>query len=98
MKKYQKILNAVMEKEGKERDQEIENLMDTMCLSIDDSPYITALEDGMAALTALYILCTTHNINTISCYQEAKERLDYLIDDLFGHMLEKFPPRSQTEM
>lgn len=98
MKKYQKILNAVMEKEEKERGQEIENLMDTMYLSIDESPYITALEDGIATLTALYILCVTHNINTISCYQEAKERLDYLIDDLFRRMLEKFPPRSQTEV
>ena len=98
MKKYQKILNAVIEKEGKERDQEIENLMDTMCLSIDESPYITALEDGMAALTALYILCVTQNIDTVSYYQEIKERLDYLIDDLFGRMLEKFPPRSQTEV
>lgn len=97
MKKYQKILNAIVEKEGKERDREIDNLMDTMHLTIDESPYITALEDGVTALTALYILCTTHDINTINYYQEIQERLEYLTNDLLGDMLEKFPPRLPTE-
>lgn len=97
MKKYQKILNAIVEKEGKERDREIDNLMDTMHMTIDASPYITALEDGVATLTALYILCTTHNINTVNHYQEIQDRLEYLINDLFGDMLEKFPPRTPLE-
>lgn len=59
--------------------------------------YITALEDGVATLTALYILCTTHNINTVNHYQEIQDRLEYLINDLFGDMLEKFPPRTPLE-
>lgn len=97
MKKYQKILNAIMEKEGNERDRAIDNLMDTMHLTIDESPYITALEDGIATLTALYVLCTIHNINTVNYYQEMQDRLEYLTNDLLGDMLEKFPPRLPTE-
>lgn len=97
MKKYQKILNAIMEKEGNERDRAIDNLMDTMHLTIDESPYITALEDGIATLTALYVLCTIHNINTVNYYQEMQDRLEYLTNDLLGDMLEKFPPRLPIE-
>ena len=86
-----------MEKEGKERDRAIDNLMDTMHLTIDESPYITALEDGIATLTALYVLCTIHNINTVNYYQEMQDRLEYLTNDLLGDMLEKFPPRLPIE-
>lgn len=97
MKKYQKILKEVLEQENYDRERKIDYLMPSLCGLVDDAPYISALSNGVAALTALYILCTTHDINTINYYQEIQERLEYLTNDLLGDMLEKFPPRLPTE-
>lgn len=97
MKKYQKILKEVLEQENHDRERKIDYLMPSLCGLVDDAPYISALSNGVAALTALYILCTTHDINTINYYQEIQERLEYLTNDLLGDMLEKFPPRLPTE-
>lgn len=94
MNKYRKILKEVLEKEGEDREPKIEYLMPTLCGLVDDAPYIYALDNGVAALTALYILCTKHNIDTVSQYQAIQERLVHLIDDLLGDMLKKFPPCS----
>ena len=97
MNGYRKILKEVLEKEEKDRERKIDYLMPSLCGLVDDAPYISALSNGVAALTALYILCTTHNINTVNHYQEIQERLEYLMNDLLGDMLEKFPPRLPME-
>ena len=91
MNRYQKILKEVLEQDGEERERKIEYLMPTLCGLVDDAPYFSALSNGAAALTALYILCTSHNINTVNHYQAIKERLVHLIDDLQDEMLDQFP-------
>lgn len=97
MNRYRKILKEVLAQEDQDRERKIEYLMPRLCGLVDDAPYIYALDNGVAALTALYILCTSHNINTVNHYQEIQERLEYLFNDLLGDMLEKFPPRLPTE-
>ena len=97
MRLHRRILKEVLETDEKEREQEIGRMMPTLRSLVDDATYITGLEDGVGALIALYILCTSHNINTVNHYQEIQERLEYLFNDLLGDMLEKFPPRLPTE-
>ena len=97
MKQHRRILKEVLETDEKEREQEIGRMMPTLCSLVDDATYITGLEDGVGALIALYILCTSHNINTIKHYQDIKTRLMRLIDELQGDMLRKFPPQGSTE-
>lgn len=94
MNRYRKILKEVLEQEDQDRERKIEYLMPRLCGLVDDAPYISALDNGVAALTALYILCTSHNINTVNHYQEIKNRLLHLIDDLLDEMLDQFPPQS----
>ena len=96
-KEHRQIVRAVLEKEEKEREQEIAGMMPRLRNLVDDSTFITRVESGTSALLALYILCTSHNINTVNHYQEIQERLEYLMNDLLGDMLEKFPPRLPTE-
>ena len=96
-KEHRQIVRAVLEKEEKEREQEIGRMMPTLCSLVDDATYITGLEDGVGALIALYILCTSHNVNTVDHYQDIKTRLMRLIDELQGDMLRKFPPQGSTE-
>lgn len=96
-KEHRQIVRAVLEKEEKEREQEIASMMPRLRSLVDDATYITGLEDGVAALIALYILCTSHNINTVDHYQDIKTRLMRLIDELQGDMLRKFPPQGSTE-
>ena len=91
MNGYRKILKEVLEQEDQDRERKIEYLMPRLCGLVDDAPYIFALDNGVAALTALYILCTSHNINTVNHYQAIKERLVHLIDDLQDEMLDQFP-------
>lgn len=57
-KEHRQIVRAVLEKEEKEREQEIASMMPRLRSLVDDATYITGLEDGVAALIALYILCT----------------------------------------
>ena len=97
MKQHRRILKEVLETDEKEREQEIERMMPTLRSLVDDATYITGLEDGVGALIALYILCTSHNINTVEYYQDIKTRLMRLIDELQGDMLRKFPPQGSTE-
>ena len=97
MKQHRRILKEVLETDEKEREQEIGRMMPTLCSLVDDATYITGLEDGVGALIALYILCTSHNINTVEYYQDIKTRLMRLIDELQGDMLRKFPPQGSTE-
>lgn len=96
MNRYRKILKEVLAQEDQDRERKIEYLMPRLCGLVDDAPYISALDNGVAALTALYILCTSHNINTVNHYQAIKERLLHLIDDLLGEMLDQFPPQNPT--
>ena len=97
MRLHRRILKEVLETDEKERKQEIERMMPTLRSLVDDATFITGLEDGVAALIALYILCTSHNINTVEYYQDIKTRLMRLIDELQGDMLRKFPPQGSTE-
>ncbi len=94
MNSYRKILKEVLAQEGEDRERKVEYLMPRLCGLVDDAPYIYALDNGVAALTALYILCTSHNINTVNHYQEIKNRLVHLIDDLQDNMLDQFPPQN----
>ena len=96
-KEHRQIVRAVLEKEEKEREQEIASMMPRLRSLVDDATYITGLEDGVGALIALYILCTSHNINTVDHYQDIKTRLMNLIDHLQDNMLRKFPPQGSTE-
>lgn len=96
-KEHRQIVRAVLEKEEKEREQEIANMMPRLRDLVDDSTFITRAESGTSALLALYILCTSHNINTVEYYQDIKTRLMRLIDELQGDMLRKFPPQGSTE-
>ena len=97
-KEHRQIVRAVLEKEEKEREQEIASMMPRLRSLVDDATYITGLEDGVAALIALYILCTSHNINTIKHYQDIKTRLMRLIDHLQDNMLRRFPPQENLEI
>ena len=97
MNRYRKILKEVLAQEDQDRERKIEYLMPRLCGLVDDAPYISALDNGVVALTALYILCTSHNINTVEYYQDIKTRLMRLIDELQGDMLRKFPPQGSTE-
>lgn len=94
MNGYRKILKEVLEQEDQDCERKIEYLMTRLCGLVDDAPYIYALDNGVSALTALYILCTSHNINTVNHYQEIKNRLVHLIDDLQDNMLDQFPPQN----
>ena len=96
-KEHRQIVRAVLEKEEKEREQEIANMMPRLRDLVDDSTFITRAESGTSALLALYILCTSHNINTVDHYQDIKTRLMNLIDHLQDNMLRKFPPQGSTE-
>ena len=97
MRLHRRILKEVLETDEKEREQEIERMMPTLRSLVDDATFITGLEDGVAALIALYILCTSHNVNTVDHYQDIKTRLMNLINHLQGDMLRRFPPQSPTE-
>ena len=97
MKQHRRILKEVLETDEKEREQEIGRMMPTLRSLVDDATYITGLEDGVGALIALYILCTSHNINTVAHYQDIKTLLMNLIDHLQDNMLRRFPPQAPIE-
>ena len=54
-KEHRKIVRAVLEKEEKEREQEIASMMPRLRNLVDDSTFITRVESGTSALLALYI-------------------------------------------
>lgn len=98
MNKYKKIIDQVQLKgDKKAKEKEVDAIAEVMCLSIDESPHMIALEDGAAILAALYTLCMDDGINTIGAYLEIKERLDYLISSMYDKMREKYPAHTRPK-
>lgn len=98
MNKYKKIIEQVRVKDDKKaKEKEADAIVDVMCLSIDDSPHMIALEDGAATLAALYTMCMDDGINTVGAYLEIRDRMVYLIYDLYEKMAEKYPVPAQTK-
>ena len=92
MNKYKKIIEQVREKgDEKAKEKEADAIVDVMCLSIDDSPHMIALDDGAATLAALYTLCMDDGINTVGPYLEIRDRMIYLIYDMYDAMRDKYP-------
>ena len=92
MNKYKKIIEQVRGKDDKKaQEKEADAIVDVMCLSIDDSPHMLAMEDGAATLAALYTLCMDDGINTVGAYLEIRDRMIYLIYDMYDAMREKYP-------
>ena len=92
MNKYKKIIEQVREKgDKKAQEKEAAAIVEVMCLSIDDSPHMIAMEDGAETLAALYTLCMDDGIDTRGGYLEIRDRLVYLLYDLYDKMREKYP-------
>lgn len=92
MNKYKKIIDQVRAKgDKKAQEKEADAIAEVMCLSIDDSPHMIALEDGAATLAALYTMCMDDGINTVGAYLEIRDRMIYLIYDMYDAMREKYP-------
>lgn len=92
MDKYRKILEQVREKNDKKaKEKESERIADMMCLSVDESPHMIAMEDGAAAVAAMYTLCVEDGLNTVMEYLELKDRLDGLLGDMHDKMREIYP-------
>ena len=98
MDKYRKILKEVREKcEKKDQLKTAEGIAETMCLSVDESPHMIAMEDGAAAVAAMYTLCVDQGLNTVAEYLELKDRLDGLLGDMHDKMREIYPVPAQGE-
>lgn len=92
MNKYKKIIDQVRAKDDKKaQEKEADAIVEVMCLSVDDSPHMIAMEDGAATLAALYTLCMDDGINTVGAYLEIRDRMVYLIYDMYDTMREKYP-------
>ena len=92
MDKYKKIIEQVRGKDDKKaQEKEAAAIVEVMCLSVDDSPHMIAMEDGAATLAALYTMCMDDGINTVGAYLEIRDRMVYLIYDLYDTMREKYP-------
>ena len=97
MDKYKRILEQVRGKGDKNaREKEAAAIAEVMCLSIDDSPHMIAMEDGAAILAALYTLCLDDYIDTRGAYLELRDRMVYLIYDMYDGMREKYPVPAQA--
>lgn len=98
MDKYRKILKAVREKQQeKDREKQARNIAETMCLSVDESPHMIAMEDGAAAVAAMYTLCVEDGLDTVMEYLELKDRLDGLLGDMYDKMRAIYPVPAQGE-
>lgn len=92
MDKYKKIINQVRAKDDKKaQKKELDAIVEVMCLSIDESPHMIALEDGAAILAALYTLCMDDDLDTRGGYLEIRDRMVYLVYDMYDTMREKYP-------
>ena len=92
MDKYRKIIEQVRSKgDKKSQKKEIDSIVEVMCLSIDESPHMIALEDGAAILAALYTLCLDDDLDTRGGYLELRDRMVYLIYDMYDTMRDKYP-------
>lgn len=98
MDKYRKILKEVREKcEKKDQQKTAEGIAETMCLSVDESPHMIAMEDGAAAIVAMYTLCVDDGLDTVMAYLELREHLDGLISDMYDKMRAIYPVPAQRE-
>ena len=94
MNKYYKIIDQVREKGNSDKimkEKEVDAIVEVMCLSVEESPHMIALDDGAATLAALYTLCLDDGINTIGVYLEIRKRLNSLMDNMYNRMREKYP-------
>lgn len=97
MDKYKRILEQVRSKgDKKAQEKEAAAIAEVMCLSIDDSPHMIAMEDGAAILAALYTLCLDDYIDTRGSYLELRDRMVYLVYDMYDKMREKYPVPAQA--
>lgn len=98
MDKYRKIIEQVREKiDKKAQEKEARDIAEIMCLSIDESPHMIALADGAAILAALYTLCMDDDLDTRGAYLELRDRMVYLIYDLYDTMRDKYPAHTQAK-
>ena len=98
MDKYRKILQAAREKsEKKDQQKTAEVIAETICLSIDESPHMIAVEDGAAAIAAMYTLCVDDGLDTVMEYLELKDRLDGLLGDMHDKMRAIYPVPAHRE-
>ena len=98
MDKYRKILKEVREKgEKKDQEKQARSIAETMCLSVDESPHMIAMEDGAAAIAAMYTLCVDDGLDTVIAYLELREHLDGLLGDMYDKMREVYPVPAQRE-
>ena len=98
MDKYRKILKEVREKcEKKDQLKTAEGIAETMCLSVDESPYMIAMGDGAAAVAAMYTLCVEDGLNTVMEYLELKDRLDGLMSDMHDKLRAIYPVPARGE-
>lgn len=97
MDKYKRILEQVRSKDNKKaQEKEVAAIAEVMCLSVDESPHMIALEDGAATLAALYTLCLDDYVDTRGSYLELRDRMVYLIYDMYDGMREKYPVPAQA--
>lgn len=99
MNKYKKVIDQIREKgngDKKAKEKEADAIAEVLCLSVDESPHMIAMEDGAAMLAALYTLCLDDGINTIGAYLEIRGRLDNLLDDMYDKMREIYPVPTQA--
>lgn len=97
MDKYKRILEQVRSKDNKKaQEKEAAAIAEVMCLSVDESPHMMALEDGAATLAALYTLCLDDYVDTRGSYLELRDRMVYLVYDMYDKMREKYPVPTQA--
>ena len=98
MDNYRKILKEVREKcEKKDQLKTVEGIAETMCLSVDESPHMIAMEDGAAAVAAMYTLCVDDGLDTVMEYLELKDHLDGLLGDMHDKMRAIYPVPARGE-
>ena len=97
MDKYKRILEQVRSKDNKKaQEKEAAAIAEVMCLSVDESPHMIALEDGAATLATLYTLCLDDYVDTRGSYLELRDRMVYLVYDMYDKMREKYPVPTQA--
>ena len=104
MNKYKKVIDQIREKgngDKKAKEKEADAIAEVLCLSVDESPHMIAMEDGAAMLAALYTLCLDDDLDTRGAYLELRDRMVYLIYDLYDTMRDKYPvhdrPKSENK-
>lgn len=99
MNKYKKVIDQIREKgngDKKAKEKEADAIAEVLCLSVDESLHMIAMEDGAATLAALYTLCVDDGIDTRGGYLELRDRMIYMIYDMYDKMREKYPVPTQA--